>query len=67
MVVDKHNDGAREAMIKALKITAKDPKEILKELKGKPAEEIMAAYSEIMMVGTKRIIFTNSKKFQKLT
>jgi len=49
VVVDKHNDGAREAMIKALKITAKDPKEILKELKGKPAEEIMAAYSEIMM------------------
>jgi len=49
MIVDKYNDGAREAMIEKLEIDAGDPKEILKKLKQKPAEEIMAAYGEIMM------------------
>lgn len=53
MIVDKYNDGAREAMIEKLEIDAGDPKEILKKLKQKPAEEIMAAYGEIMMVCTK--------------
>jgi len=49
MVVDKHNDSGREALLEALKIEDKDPKEQLKKLKQLPADEINKVAGEMMM------------------
>lgn len=49
MVLDCHNDAAREKVLELLNIEEKDPKKILQKLKEVPAKDLLKANGDIMM------------------